>query len=112
MALITCIECGNQVSDTAKSCPNCGYSRGTHLNKSKMAAFWLALLLGGFGAHKFYLENRKAGWWYLLFFWTSIPFFLGIIDAFIILGKKQSEFSGTIVQKSSNKPFYPSDPYF
>lgn len=25
MALITCPECGQQVSDTAKSCPHCGY---------------------------------------------------------------------------------------
>ena len=24
MALITCPECGNQVSDKAKTCPNCG----------------------------------------------------------------------------------------
>jgi hypothetical protein len=25
MALINCPECGNQISDTAKSCPHCGY---------------------------------------------------------------------------------------
>lgn len=25
MALITCPECGNQVSDQAKSCPRCGH---------------------------------------------------------------------------------------
>ena len=25
MALITCPECGKEVSDTAQSCPNCGY---------------------------------------------------------------------------------------
>ena len=25
MALITCPECGKQVSDKANSCPNCGY---------------------------------------------------------------------------------------
>lgn len=25
MALIRCPECGKQVSDTAKACPNCGY---------------------------------------------------------------------------------------
>ena len=26
MALINCPECGKDVSDTAKTCPNCGYS--------------------------------------------------------------------------------------
>ena len=26
MALIKCPECGKEISDTAKSCPNCGYS--------------------------------------------------------------------------------------
>ena len=25
MALIKCPECGKEISDTAKSCPNCGY---------------------------------------------------------------------------------------
>lgn len=27
MALVTCIECGNQVSDSAPMCPRCGYQR-------------------------------------------------------------------------------------
>lgn len=27
MALIECEECGNQVSDKAKSCPNCGFEK-------------------------------------------------------------------------------------
>lgn len=26
MALIKCPECGNEVSDTAQSCPKCGYA--------------------------------------------------------------------------------------
>ena len=26
MALIKCSECGKEISDTAKSCPNCGYT--------------------------------------------------------------------------------------
>ena len=26
MALIKCPECGKEISDTAKSCPNCGYT--------------------------------------------------------------------------------------
>lgn len=27
MALIKCPECGKEISDTAKSCPNCGYEK-------------------------------------------------------------------------------------
>ena len=26
MAMINCPECGKEISDNAKSCPNCGYS--------------------------------------------------------------------------------------
>ena len=34
MALITCPECGHEVSDTAETCPNCGYKlkKSTDLN--------------------------------------------------------------------------------
>ena len=32
MALITCDECGRQISDKSVACPNCGYP--THLNKA------------------------------------------------------------------------------
>lgn len=39
MALITCPECGQQVSDTAKSCPHCGYvyKKAVNINFSEGA---------------------------------------------------------------------------
>lgn len=33
MALITCPECGRQVSDAAQVCPNCGYPIGKKEDK-------------------------------------------------------------------------------
>lgn len=38
MALITCPECGKEnVSDSATSCPQCGYNIQAHFNKIKMS---------------------------------------------------------------------------
>lgn len=37
MALITCPECGKNVSESAESCPNCGYSIKKHVLKEKIA---------------------------------------------------------------------------
>jgi TM2 domain-containing membrane protein YozV len=46
--------------------------------KRKTLATWLALLLGAFGVHWFYL-GRKTGWLYLLFF--PLAFYLSFLDA-------------------------------
>lgn len=104
MALVNCKECGARVSETARACPSCGFSNGKFLNRSRVAAFWLALLLGSFGAHKFYLGQNKTAVLYLVFFWTGIPFILGIIDAIIILLNKQSDFTGSIQASQPNRP--------
>jgi len=52
--------------------------------KEELTAILLALLLGGFGLHKFYVRRNTAGILYLLFFWTGIPAILGLIDCFFI----------------------------
>lgn len=49
--------------------------------KNKKLATFLALFLGGFGVHRFYLGQRKYGWLYLGFCWTLVPVLLGLIDA-------------------------------
>ena len=45
MALITCKECGKEISDTAKICPNCGYSQKksviTQYNKMPIIVFFI-----------------------------------------------------------------------
>ncbi|MFP3390696.1 TerB N-terminal domain-containing protein [Brevibacillus sp. SIMBA_040] len=52
--------------------------------KSTTVACLLAIFLGGFGAHLFYVGKYKRAVLYLVFFWTYIPVFLGWIDLFFI----------------------------
>ncbi len=61
--------------------------------KSKVRAGLLAIFLGGIGIHKFYLG--KVGWGiiYLLFSWTGIPVFLGLIEGIIYLTMTDSSFN-------------------
>ena len=56
----------------------------------------LAILLGGFGIHKFYAGRIGAGICYLLFFWTLIPLFIAWIEAIVALCKP-ADASGHIV---------------
>lgn len=96
MGLVTCGECGKEVSNVAKSCPSCGFSASKYLGKSKRLAVVLALFLGGLGIHKFYLGKIWLGLLYLTFFWTFIPAILGIIDAIVLATKNKREFSGVV----------------
>lgn len=50
-------------------------------SKNKLLATILALFLGGFGIHKFYLGKPFWGILYLLFFWTGIPGLVAFIEA-------------------------------
>lgn len=58
----------------------------------KMAAF-LAIVFGGAGIHKFYLGKPWWGLGYILFSWTFIPIFLGIIEGirYLILSDQEFE---------------------
>ncbi len=58
-----------------------------NIRKDPTLAVWLALLLGGVGAHKFYMGNTGLGIVYILFSLTSIPAIIGFIEAFSIAGK-------------------------
>ena len=49
--------------------------------KSRGLAVVLALFLGGFGLHKFYLNRPGQGILYLLFFWTFIPAIIAFFEA-------------------------------
>lgn len=53
--------------------------------KNKPLATLLAFTLGMFGVHRFYLQQKKLGWWYLGFSWTLIPLIIGWIDGFVFL---------------------------
>ena len=60
--------------------------------KNKIAGALLAIFLGGFGIHKFYLGRTGAGIFYLLFFWTFIPAFLALIDFIILITMSDENF--------------------
>lgn len=53
--------------------------------KDKTTAGVLALVLGGLGGHKFYLDRPIQGILYLAFCWTFIPGLLGIIEGIMLL---------------------------
>jgi len=47
----------------------------------------LALFLGCFGIHHFYLRRNGLGILYVLFFWTGITAILGFIECFLMPGR-------------------------
>lgn len=61
--------------------------------RSKVTAGVLGILLGGLGAHKFYLGQVGLGILYLLFFWTFIPAIIGLIEGIIYLTMSDEEFA-------------------
>jgi len=60
--------------------------------RTKWIAVVLAVFGGWFGAHKFYLGKTRTGILYLLFFWTSLPFLISLVDALVIALKPQFDF--------------------
>jgi TM2 domain-containing membrane protein YozV len=52
--------------------------------RDEIVGVLLAVLLGSFGAHHFYLKRNGLGVVYLALFWTGIPAILGIIEAFFM----------------------------
>lgn len=61
--------------------------------KSKTVAAILAILLGDFGIHKFYLGQTGMGILYLVFFWTFIPSIVGLIEGIRYLIMSDEEFA-------------------
>src|SRR5689334_7298525 len=53
-------------------------------HKSETTAILFTLLLGGVGAHRFYLRQTGLGVVYLLFFWTFIPGIVAFFELFVI----------------------------
>jgi TM2 domain-containing membrane protein YozV len=63
------------------------YAQMALLEKDEAAGVLLALFLGGFGAHHFYLRRTGLGILYLALCWTGIPFLLGFIECFLMPGR-------------------------
>lgn len=92
-----CSSCGEVIKKDAEICPECGVRQNSKSSSNPgdidrtMAAI-LALLLGTFGAHKFYMDQSGLGLLYLCFSWTGIPTLAGIIEGIIYLTKSDEEF--------------------
>jgi TM2 domain-containing membrane protein YozV len=52
--------------------------------KDELTGVLLAVLLGGFGAHKFYLGRIGPGVVYLIFGVTGIPWIIALVEAFFM----------------------------
>jgi TM2 domain-containing membrane protein YozV len=61
--------------------------------KSRITAGILAILLGDFGIHKFYLGKIGQGIVYLIFCWTGIPAIIGLVEGILYLLMKDEEFT-------------------
>jgi TM2 domain-containing membrane protein YozV len=57
-----------------------------------VVAALLAIFLGGFGIHKFYLGKIGQGILYLLFCWTFIPALVGFFEGIIYLATSDANF--------------------
>jgi len=61
--------------------------------RNKWVALILAWLLGGLGAHKFYLGQVGLGILYLVLCWTCIPAIIAFIEGIIYLTMSDEEFA-------------------
>jgi len=91
-----CRGCAAELHASARTCPKCGATQagsGAVGEKSRVAAIILALFLGGFGVHKFYLGRIAAGVFYLLFFWTLIPAIIAFVEMIIYITMSDEAFA-------------------
>lgn len=104
-----CFTCGTKIHERAEICPACGVRQpdvsqsiklGDRDHKSRIAAVFLALLLGGIGAHKFYLNQSGQGLVYLLLCWTLIPAVCGLIEGVWYMLMPDREFDRRFNQRS------------
>jgi TM2 domain-containing membrane protein YozV len=63
------------------------YQQYEYVRRDEVVGILLALFLGGFGAHHFYLRRNGLGILYLCFFWTPFPWILGFIECFFMPGR-------------------------
>jgi TM2 domain-containing membrane protein YozV len=108
---VFCGECGTQIADFLASKkikpglhrkkpapPQGGITNQNSIpshtgGKSKITAVLLGVLLGGFGAHKFYMGSWGWGIVYLLTCWLWIPFIISFAEWIRYLLMTEDEFN-------------------
>lgn len=93
-----CRDCGATINAKAEICTACGVRQmavgtGMVVPKSRSAAIVLALLLGGVGAHKFYLRQPGLGILYMIFVWTFVPAVIALLEGITYLLMSDEEFA-------------------
>ena len=103
-AVGTCVNCGkficsecNTEVDNKNLCKHCvseimQRKATARPSKDKTTAAILGILLGSFGAHKFYMGKTGQGVLYLIFCWAFIPGVLGLIEGITYLGMSEDDF--------------------
>ena len=84
---------GGAASSSSTVSNGYGAPIGARYTKSKVVAGLLGILLGGIGAHKFYLGRWGMGLIYLLFSLTYIPAIIGFIEGIIYLFSNEENFA-------------------
>jgi len=94
-----CTNCGAVINRDAELCPECGVRQTVGMGDAdegegpdRVTAALLALLLGGIGAHRFYLGQTGIGVLYLCFSWTLVPALVGFVEGIVYLTKSDEEF--------------------
>ena len=78
------------MSSTAYPYPNpqqIFYQQYESVRRDEVVGILLALFLGAFGVHHFYLRRTGLGILYCCFFWTGITSILGLIECFFMPGR-------------------------
>jgi TM2 domain-containing membrane protein YozV len=128
-----CTNCGSEVAEQATACPSCGVAPraekkfchgcgvetspaqvicikcGVSISagstgKKKVPAGVLGILLGGIGAHKFYLGSWGWGIVYILLCWLYVPAVIGLIEGIIYLTMDEAQFDEKY-NRSEPQPF-------
>ena len=63
------------------------YYQMAAVQKDEVLGVLLAVFLGSFGLHHFYLRRNGLGILYLIFFWTGLPGLVALIEAFFMPGR-------------------------
>jgi TM2 domain-containing membrane protein YozV len=66
------------------------YAQLGAIERDEVAGVLLALFLGSFGLHHFYLRRTGLGVLYLVFCWTGIPGIAGVIECFLMPSRVRS----------------------
>jgi len=63
------------------------YQQYESVRRDEVIGILLALFLGGFGVHHFYLRRTGLGILYCVFSWTPLPWVMGFIECFFMPGR-------------------------